>query len=180
MWKDVILFSEHIANHCSMMLFLLQPLLCYLPVDGRVDLWAPTALAFQSNSRMHHYMCVVPCKDISLQRGWFCVGSHSLLYPKIQQRQVIMNVLHPGCALPPWWSPPVLWRRFEDGLVSICILIHSCSCWNTELCPALWMCINPNSFCHYLQTHYFQQAFQHFCAFFFAPHIQLLLAFTYF
>jgi len=29
-----------------------------------------------------------------------------------------MNVLHPGCARPPWWSPPVLWRRFKDGLAS--------------------------------------------------------------
>jgi len=44
----------------------------------------------------------------------------SIMYPKIQQRQVIMNVLHPGCA------PPVLWRRFEDGLAGICVLIHSC------------------------------------------------------
>ena len=37
-----------------------------------------------------------------------------------------MNVLHPGCAQPPRWSPPVLWSRFEDGLDSICVLIHSC------------------------------------------------------
>jgi len=50
----------------------------------------------------------------------------SLIYPKIQRRQVIMNVLHPSCARPPRWSPPVLWRRFEDGLASICVLIHSC------------------------------------------------------
>ena len=49
----------------------------------------------------------------------------SLMYPKIQRRQVIMNVLHPGCARPPRWSPPVLWSRFEDGLASICILVHS-------------------------------------------------------
>jgi len=27
----------------------------------------------------------------------------SLMYPKIQQRQVIMNVLHPGSARPPRW-----------------------------------------------------------------------------
>jgi len=33
------------------------------------------------------------------------------MYPKIQRRAVIMNVLHPGCARPPRWSPPVLWRR---------------------------------------------------------------------
>jgi len=50
----------------------------------------------------------------------------SLMFPKIQRRQVIMNVLHPNCAQPPRWSPPVLWRRFEDGLASICVLIHSC------------------------------------------------------
>jgi len=50
----------------------------------------------------------------------------SLMYLKIQRRQVIMNVLHPGCVRPPWWSPPVLWRRFEDGLASFCILIHLC------------------------------------------------------
>jgi len=37
----------------------------------------------------------------------------SLKYPKIQWRQVIMNVLHPSCVWPPRWSPPVLWRRFE-------------------------------------------------------------------
>jgi len=35
----------------------------------------------------------------------------SLVYPKIQRRQVIMNVLNPSCAL--HWSPPVLWRSFE-------------------------------------------------------------------
>jgi len=40
----------------------------------------------------------------------------SLVYPKIQRRQVIMYVLHPSCAWPPRWSPPVLWRSFEDGL----------------------------------------------------------------
>ena len=50
----------------------------------------------------------------------------SLVYPKIQRKQVIMNVLHPGCARPPRWSTPVLWSRFEDGLASICVLIHSC------------------------------------------------------
>ena len=38
------------------------------------------------------------------------------MHPKIQRRQVIMDVLHPGCAR----------RRFEDGLASICVLIHSC------------------------------------------------------
>jgi len=50
----------------------------------------------------------------------------SLIYPKIQWRQVIMNVLHPSCERLPRWSPPVLWRRFEDGLASVCVLVHSC------------------------------------------------------
>ena len=50
----------------------------------------------------------------------------SFLYPKIQQRQVIVNVVHSSCVRLPRWSPPVLWRRFEDGLASICLLIHSC------------------------------------------------------
>ena len=50
----------------------------------------------------------------------------SLMYPKIQQRQVVMNVLHSSCVQPPRWSPPVLWRRFEDGLANICVLVHSC------------------------------------------------------
>ena len=50
----------------------------------------------------------------------------SLIYPKIQRRQVITNVLHPNYARPPRWSTPVLWRRFENSLASICVLIHSC------------------------------------------------------
>ena len=37
-----------------------------------------------------------------------CVCVSSLIYPKIQRRQVIMNVLHPRCARPPRWLPPVL------------------------------------------------------------------------
>jgi len=43
----------------------------------------------------------------------------SLVYPKIQRRRVIMNVLHPGCAWPPRWSPPVLCRRFRDARCKI-------------------------------------------------------------
>ena len=50
----------------------------------------------------------------------------SLTYPMIHWRHIIMNALHPSCARPPRWSPPVLWRRFKDGLASICVLIHSC------------------------------------------------------
>jgi len=65
------------------------------------------------------------CKDISLQRGRFCAGSLAACIPRSSE-EVIMNVLHPGCARPRRWSPPVLWRRFEDSLASICVLIHSC------------------------------------------------------
>ena len=82
--------------------------------------------AQHSNSIMHHYECVALCKDIGLQRGRFCTRSVASCVPKIQQRQVIMNALHPSCARPPRWSPPVLWRRFKAGLASICILIYSC------------------------------------------------------
>ena len=80
-------------------------------------------IAVQSNSSMHCCECVVLC--ISLQRPILHQIS-SLMHPKIQQSQVIVNVLHPGCARPPRWSLPVLWRRFEDGLASICVLIHPC------------------------------------------------------
>ena len=44
----------------------------------------------------------------------------SLIYPEIQRRQVMTKVLHPSCARPPRWPPPVLWRRFEDGLDNVC------------------------------------------------------------
>ena len=44
----------------------------------------------------------------------------SVMYPTIQRRQVFMNVLHPGCVRPPRWSPPILWRGFEDCLASVC------------------------------------------------------------
>jgi len=37
----------------------------------------------------------------------------SLMFPKIHRRQVVVNGLRPGCARPPRWSPPVLWRRLE-------------------------------------------------------------------
>ena len=47
----------------------------------------------------------------------------SLMYPKIQQRQVIMNFLRPTCAWPPWWLPQILWRWCEDSLACILGLI---------------------------------------------------------
>jgi len=76
---------------------------------------------------MHHYECMHSAvqRHQSAERPILRQISR-LMYPKIQRRQVIMNVLHPSCARLPRWSPPVLWRRFEDGLASICILIHSC------------------------------------------------------
>jgi len=38
----------------------------------------------QSNSSMQHYECVALCKDISLQRGWFCTRSLASCFPKSQ------------------------------------------------------------------------------------------------
>jgi len=76
---------------------------------------------------MHHYECVALCKDISIQSGRFCARSlPSYILRSSEDRSSIMNVLHPSCARPPRWSPPVLWKRFKDVLASICILIHLC------------------------------------------------------
>jgi len=79
-----------------------------------------------SNSSMHCYERTATCKrhKSPLRPILRQISSH--IYPKIQRTQVIMNVLHRSCARPPWWSPPVLWRRFDNGLASMCILIHSC------------------------------------------------------
>ena len=38
----------------------------------------------------------------------------SLMYPKIQWRQVTMNVLHPCCEWPPQWSPPCTVVTIKD------------------------------------------------------------------
>ena len=78
----------------------------------------------QSNSGMHRYECVALCKDVSLPERPILRQISSLMYPKIQRRPVIMNVIHPSWAWLPRWSPPVLWRRFEGGLASIGLLIH--------------------------------------------------------
>ena len=72
----------------------------------------------QSNSSMHHYECILLCRHQSAERPILHQIS-SLMYPKIQRRQVIMNVLLPNCAWPARWSPPVLWRRFGDHVASI-------------------------------------------------------------
>ena len=113
--------GSHVAklNHCN---HISQTLSCYHANQSMVYFILQHN---QSNSSMHHYECVALCKHQSAERPTVHQIS-SLMYPKIQWRQVIMNVLHPGCVRPPWWSPPVLWRRFKDGLASICILIHSC------------------------------------------------------
>ena len=48
----------------------------------------------------------------------------SLIYPKIQRRQIIMNVLSSKlCAAAPVVTSS---STFKDGLASICFLIHSC------------------------------------------------------
>ena len=80
----------------------------------------------------------------------------SLIYPKIQRRQVIMNVLQPSFARPPRWSPPVLWRRLEDGLAIICPhrVLVSCLCCPYYgppqalcfglVCPSVCVCVFTN------------------------------------
>ena len=77
----------------------------------------------------------------SAERPILCQIS-SLMYLKIQRRQVIMNVLHPGCARPPRWSPPVLWRRFEDGLLASAF---SCNHPRRPTCPVRQTCTVKNS-----------------------------------
>ena len=78
----------------------------------------------QSNSSMHRYECVALCKDTSLKRGRFCARSLASCIPRSSED----SVLHPSCARSPRWPPAILWRtrRFEDGLASICVFIHSC------------------------------------------------------
>ena len=71
----------------------------------------------------HLFNVVYSCIIVALQSSSSMHRQISgLVYPKIQRRQVVMNVLYPGCSRPPRWSPPVLWRRFVDA----CIVIHSC------------------------------------------------------
>ena len=81
--------------------------------------------SFQSNSSIRRYECVVLYKDISLQTPERPILRQIsiFIYPQIQRRQIIITVLYTSRARPPRWSLPVLWRRFEDGLASICILI---------------------------------------------------------
>jgi len=80
----------------------------------------------QSNSSLHTLgVRIELCRHPSPRRPILRQIS-SLIYPRILRRQVIMDVLNPSCARSPRWSPPVLWRRFENGLASICVLVHSC------------------------------------------------------
>ena len=96
----------------------------------------PNPVELQSHTGMHHYELQLEPRRAPVPHWHAPLRVHSavqrhqsaerpisrqissLMYPKIQRRQVIMNVLHPGCAWPPRWSPPVLWRRFQDGLDS--------------------------------------------------------------
>ena len=72
----------------------------------------------------------------------------SLVYPKIQQRQVIMNVLHPGCVRLPRWSPPVFWRRFEDSFVCLCLVyIYVSVCVYKSVCVYIYILV---SLCVYI------------------------------
>ena len=70
----------------------------------------------QSNSSVHYYDCVALCKGYQYPERPILCQISSLIYPKIQKGQVIMNVLNPSCAQPLLWSTSVLWKRFEDGL----------------------------------------------------------------
>ena len=87
----------------------IQPLASLILMgDWHNNFWASACpRRIQSNSGMHHYKCIALCKDISLQRGWFCARSLASYIPRSIR-----------------WSPPVLWMRFKDGLASICILIQ--------------------------------------------------------
>ena len=46
-------------------------------------------------------ICVVLCKDISLQRGRFCARSLASCIPRSSEDRSSQNVLYPGCARPP-------------------------------------------------------------------------------
>ena len=85
---------------------------------------------------MHHYQCVVAVQRHQSAERPILHQISSLMYPKIQRRQVIMNVLHPGCAWPPRWSPPVLWRGFEDSFVCLCLCVYLrlCVCVYKSVC----------------------------------------------
>ena len=75
-------------------------------------------LSLQSNGSMHHYECVALCKDISLQRGRFCTRSlASCILRSSEDRSSWMFFIQVVRSCPRW-SPPVLWRRFEDSLAS--------------------------------------------------------------
>jgi len=58
------------------------------------------------------------CKDIGLLRGRYCARSLASCIPSECTSSKLCAAAR--------WSPPVLWRRFEDGLSSILILNYSC------------------------------------------------------
>jgi len=80
---------------------------------GRICRMGAEIIPIQSNSSMHRYARSAVQRHQSPDRPILCQIS-SLMYPKIQRRQVIRNVLHPSCARPPRWSPPVLYRKSEE------------------------------------------------------------------
>jgi len=59
-------------------------------------------------------VCSTVQRRQSPERPILCQIS-SLTYAKIQRRQIVTNVLHQNCALPPRWSPPVLCILIHDG-----------------------------------------------------------------
>ena len=93
--KDIIYCFLHfyrlvmLAQFCAILLFLWTS----------VSAWI-LALVFQLYERNKLKLKVKSAERPILRQ------ISSLIYPKIQRRQVIMDVLHPSCARPPRWSPP--------------------------------------------------------------------------
>jgi len=84
--------------------------------------WTP----IQSNSSMHHYECVALCKDISLQRGRFCARSLASCIPRSSEDRSSWMFFIQVVRGRPGGRLHFSGGRFEDGLASICVLIHSC------------------------------------------------------
>jgi len=78
--------------------------------------------ADQSNSSMHQLRVRSTVQRHQSQERPILPHTASSI-PRSSE-DVIMNVFHPSCAWPPRWSPPVLWRKFEGGLASICIPVN--------------------------------------------------------
>jgi len=56
---------------------------------------------------LHHYECVAPNVDISLQSGWFREVD-CFVQGEVKWFQVLLDSLYPHGMRASWWSPPVL------------------------------------------------------------------------